>query len=141
MGPMCRCGRRRFPAPCRFGEVVPRNIAPDCVWDRRPRNLAAGPGQYRLPAKIREARHLRSAGALGHECIADIVVPVGYCAAVSLTMNSHAVAPGTGKGAAGKNPPWCPERLRLTPRQRAAIAAFSVALGRIAADALAGSGR
>ena len=31
----------------------------------------------------------------------------------------------------------CPGRLRLTPRQRAARAAFNVALGRIAADVLA----
>lgn len=37
--------------------------------------------------------------------------------------------------------PGCPGRVFLTPRQSAAIAAFSVALGRIAADALAGSGR
>ena len=34
-----------------------------------------------------------------------------------------------------------PGRLHLTPRQRAASAAFSVALGRIAADVLARSGR
>ena len=33
--------------------------------------------------------------------------------------------------------PGCPGRLLLTPRQRAASAAFSVALGRIAADVLA----
>ena len=34
-----------------------------------------------------------------------------------------------------------PGRLHLTPRQRAASAAFSVALGRIADNVLAGSGR
>jgi len=35
----------------------------------------------------------------------------------------------------------CRGQLHRTPRQRAASAAFSVALGRIAADVLAGSGR
>jgi NADP-dependent isocitrate dehydrogenase len=40
-----------------------------------------------------------------------------------------------------KTRPGCPERVLLTPRQSVARAAFSVALGRIAADALDGSGR
>jgi isocitrate dehydrogenase len=40
-----------------------------------------------------------------------------------------------------KDRPGCPGRVHLTPRQSAASAAFSVALGRIAADTLAGSGR
>jgi hypothetical protein len=63
---------------------------------------------------------------------------------VSPTMNFHAVAPGT-PGLAGVRPektrPGCPGRVHQTPRQSAAIAAFSVALGRIAAATLAGSGR
>jgi hypothetical protein len=40
-------------------------------------------------------QHLRSAGALGHDRIAGIVVPVGYRTALPLTMNFRAVAPGT----------------------------------------------
>ena len=71
------------------------NITPDCVWDRRLRNLAVGPDQYRLPAKVDEVRYLHSVGALGHECIAGIVVPTGYCTAVSPMMNFHAVLTGT----------------------------------------------
>ncbi len=87
--------RRRRPPPPRFGEVATRNIAANCVWDRRLRNLAIGPEQYRLPAKVREVRHLRSAGTLGHDCITDIIVLMGYYTAMLPTMNFHAVAPGT----------------------------------------------
>jgi hypothetical protein len=45
------------------------------------------------------------------------------------------------RGAAKKNPLRLSERVLLTTRQTAAIAAFSVALGRIAADVLAALGR
>jgi hypothetical protein len=136
--------RRRRPPPPRFGEVAIRNIAANCVWDRRLRNLAIGPEQYRLPAKVREVRHLRSAGALGHDCITDIILRMGYYTAMLPTMNFHAVAArhaGAGKGAAKKTAPVAQGRFLLILPQTAAIAAFSVALGRIAADTLAGSGR
>jgi hypothetical protein len=104
-----------------------------------------GPDQCRLPAEVREVQHLSSVGALDHDCIADIVVPMGYCTPVSPTMNFHAVTPGT-PGLARVRPgkkarPGRPGRVHPTPRHTAAIAAFSVALGRIAADVLAGSGR
>jgi hypothetical protein len=47
-----------------------------------------------------------------------------------------------GTAATNKKPaPVSPGRVHITPPQSAASAAFSVALGRIAADVLAGSGR
>jgi hypothetical protein len=57
------------------------------------------------------------------------------------TMPLSARHAGAGKDAAEKTRPGCPGRVLRTQRQSAASAAFSVALGRIAADALAGSGR
>jgi Domain of unknown function (DUF1993) len=55
----------------------------------------------------------------------------------------HVAAPPhrAGKGAARRTHPGCPGRVHPTSHHSAAIAAFSVALGRIAADVLAGSGR
>jgi len=49
--------------------------------------------------------------------------------------------PGLAREQPKKTAPAPPGRVHLTSRQTAAIAAFSVALGRIAADAFAGSGR
>ena len=50
-------------------------------------------------------------------------------------------APKFDARSASASRPGCPGRFRLTPRQRAASAAFNVALGRIPADVLAWSGR
>jgi hypothetical protein len=132
-----------------FREPIIRQNVPRLVphWTRPIVNGRHAYGDIYRPtgmAQVREVQNLRSTCVPGHERITGIIVLMSQCMACRsrrISIPWRPACQGWLRCGQEKIRPGCPGRVLLMLRQSAASAAFSVALGRIAADVLAGSGR